>query len=92
MGPFSKGIGSASYDIVAIKYFTRWVEKDFLAKITESNTSKFLWKNIICRFGILDSIVSINGKHFDNKKVTYVLSWELKAFLSTSLPSSKWSG
>ncbi|XP_022852500.1 uncharacterized protein LOC111374102 [Olea europaea var. sylvestris] len=54
---------------VAIDYFTKWVEAEPLAKITEAKTSKFFWKNIICRFKIPHSIVSDNGRQFDNKKV-----------------------
>lgn len=40
-----------------------------LAKITEVNTSKFIWKNIICRFEIFHLIVSNKGRQFNNKKV-----------------------
>ncbi|XP_022843327.1 uncharacterized protein LOC111366872, partial [Olea europaea var. sylvestris] len=69
IGPLPKGRGGASFTIVAIDYFTKWVEVEPLEKITEANTSKFLWKNIICRFGIPHSIVSDNGRQFDNKKV-----------------------
>lgn len=46
-----------------------WVKVELLAKITEANTSKFLWKNIICQFRIVHSIVSDNRRQFDNKKV-----------------------
>ncbi|XP_022849872.1 uncharacterized protein LOC111371959 [Olea europaea var. sylvestris] len=67
--PLPKGRGGASFAIVAIDYFTKWVEVEPLAKITEANTSKFLWKNIMCRFGIPYSIVSDNDREFDNKKV-----------------------
>ena len=28
----------------------------------------FVWRSIICRFGILKALVSDNGKHFDNMK------------------------
>jgi ribonuclease HI len=69
IGPLPRGKGNSSFAIVAIDYFTKWVEAEPLAKITEANTSKFLWKNIICRFGIPHSIVTDNGKQFDNKKV-----------------------
>ncbi|XP_022877058.1 uncharacterized protein LOC111395308 [Olea europaea var. sylvestris] len=69
IGPLAKGRGGVSFAIVAIDYFTKWVEVEPLAKITEANTSKFLWKNIICRFGIPYLIVSNNGRQFDNKKV-----------------------
>ncbi|XP_022853497.1 uncharacterized protein LOC111374967 [Olea europaea var. sylvestris] len=69
IGPLPKGRGCASFAIVAIDCFTKWVEAESLAKIIEANTSKFLWKNIICRFEISYSIVSDNGRQFDNNKV-----------------------
>ncbi|XP_022859985.1 uncharacterized protein LOC111380604 [Olea europaea var. sylvestris] len=69
IGPLPKGRGGANFSIVAIDYFTKWIEAELLAKIIEVNTSKFFWKNIICRFRILHSIVSDNGRQFDNKKV-----------------------
>ncbi|XP_022880896.1 uncharacterized protein LOC111398193 [Olea europaea var. sylvestris] len=69
IGPLPKGRGGASFAIEAIDYFTKLVEVESLAKITEANTSKFLWKNIIRRFGISYSIVSNNGRQFGNKKV-----------------------
>lgn len=61
--------GSSCFAIVGIDYFTKWVKVEPLAEITKANTSKFLWKNIICRFDISYSIVSHNGRQFDNKKV-----------------------
>lgn len=69
IGHMPKGKESASYAIVAIDYFTKWVEAEPLAKITEVNTSKFIWKNIIYRFRISHSLVIDNGRQFDNKKV-----------------------
>lgn len=63
IGPFSKGNGSASYAIIDIDYFIKWIEAKPLIKITEANTSKFIWKNIICQFKILHSLVSDNGRH-----------------------------
>ena len=55
------------FAIVAIDYFTKWLEAESLANITEMNTTKFLWKHIICRFKIPHSLVSDNGKQFDNQ-------------------------
>lgn len=69
IGPLPRGRGNTNFDIVAIDYFTKWVEAEPLANITEANTFKLLWKNIICRFGIPHPIVSDNGKQFFNKKV-----------------------
>ena len=37
-----------------------------LATITEKSIRTFVWKNIICRYGIPRVLVSDNGKQFDN--------------------------
>jgi len=42
------------------------VEAEALATITEKNIRSFVWKNIICRYGIPKVLVSDNGKQFDN--------------------------
>nr|GEU86804.1 hypothetical protein [Tanacetum cinerariifolium] len=41
-----------------------WVETAPLATITGNNILKFVWNNIVCRFGIPGIIVSDNGKQF----------------------------
>uniref|UniRef100_A0A2N9FLZ5 Uncharacterized protein n=1 Tax=Fagus sylvatica TaxID=28930 RepID=A0A2N9FLZ5_FAGSY len=53
---------------VAIDYFTKWVEAEPLATITERNIQNFVWKAVICRFGIPRVLVSDNGKQFDNPR------------------------
>lgn len=52
--------------VVAVDYFTKWVEAEPLVTITGKNILKFVWKNIICRFGISHRIISDNGKQFAN--------------------------
>ena len=54
--------------LVAIDYFTKWVEAEALATITEAKVQNFVWKNIVCRFGIPRTIISDNGRQFDNQK------------------------
>ena len=44
----------------------KWVEAEILATITEKNIRSFIWKNIVCRYGIPRVLVSDNGKQFDN--------------------------
>ncbi|KAL5555292.1 hypothetical protein UlMin_037528 [Ulmus minor] len=51
---------------VAIDYYTKWVEAEPLQEITEARTTGFIWRNIICRFGIPHSLVSDNGTQFDS--------------------------
>ena len=66
MGPFSVAVKQLTFIVVDIDYFTKWVEAEALATITEKNIQSFVWKNIICRYGIPRVLVSNNGKQFDN--------------------------
>ena len=52
--------------VVGINYFTKWVEAEMLATITEKNVRNFVWRNIVCRYGIPRVLVLDNGKQFDN--------------------------
>ena len=51
-----------------VYYFTKWVEAEPLATITKQKIHNFVWRTIICRFGIPRALVSDNGKQFDNAK------------------------
>ena len=68
MGPFPLGKKQLRFSIVAIDYFTKWVEAEPVTTITEARITSFLWKNIICRFGVPRVIISDNGRQFDNPK------------------------
>ena len=46
--------------IVGIDYFTKWVEAEALATITKKNVRSFVWKNIVCKYGIPKVLVSDN--------------------------------
>ena len=52
----------------AYDYFIKWVEAEPVTTITEAKFTSFVWKNIICKFGVLHVIISDNGKQFDNPK------------------------
>ena len=62
-----QGKGQVKFLLVAIDYFTKWVEAEALATITEARIRSFVWKNIICRFEIPMMIISNNGRQFDNQ-------------------------
>ncbi|GJQ95793.1 reverse transcriptase domain-containing protein [Tanacetum coccineum] len=65
-GPFSKGPGKVKFLIVAINYFTKWIEAKPVAIITGNQIKKFVWDNIVCRFGLPGEIISDNGKQFQD--------------------------
>ena len=51
--------------VVGIDYFTKWVEAEPLASITQQNVKNFVWKNIVCKFGVPKMLVSDHGRQFD---------------------------
>ena len=54
--------------IVTVSYFTKWVEAEVLASITPTKIKEFVYKNIVCRYGVPHTIVSDNGTQFDCDK------------------------
>ena len=53
--------------LVSTDYFTKWVEAEPLANIRDVDAKKFLWKNIVTRFGVPNTLISDNGLQFDSK-------------------------
>ena len=66
MGPFPTALRQLKFLVVGIDYFTKWVEVGPLATITEKSIRTFVWRNIICRYGIPRVLISNNRKQFDN--------------------------
>ena len=60
-------MGNKKYLLVSTDYFTKWVEVEPLANIQDVDVKKFLWKNIVTRFGIPHTLISDNGLQFDSK-------------------------
>lgn len=52
--------------LMATDYFSKWAEAEAYACIKYKDVMKFVWKNIIFRFGISLTIVADNGPQFDS--------------------------
>ncbi|XP_057444368.1 uncharacterized protein LOC130736570 [Lotus japonicus] len=61
VGPFPIARSQMKFILVAIDYFTKWVEDEPLASITVVKIVSFYWKRIVCLFGVPREIVSYNG-------------------------------
>ena len=68
IGELPTGRGGAKYAIVAVDYFTKWVEAEPLNKISSAKVINFLIKNILCRYGVPLKIISDNGLQFDSEE------------------------
>ena len=65
MGPFPIAMRQLKFLIIGIYYFTKWVEAEALATITKKNVRSFVWRNIVCKYGIPRVLVLDNGKQFN---------------------------
>ena len=66
MGPLPQGKRQMKFLLVAIDYFTKWIEAEALAMIIEAKVQNLVWKNIVYRFRIPRTIISNNGRQFDS--------------------------
>ncbi|KAL0320058.1 UNVERIFIED_CONTAM: hypothetical protein Sradi_5267300 [Sesamum radiatum] len=69
VGSFPLAPGQKKFLLVAIDYFTKWVEAELLARIMEGKVMKFIWKNIIYRFGLPRELISNNGRQFQGQRI-----------------------
>jgi hypothetical protein len=64
-GPLAPAQGNLKYVVVAVEYFSMWIEVKPLATITSVTVQNFFWQNIICRFGVPKAITVDNGTQFE---------------------------
>ena len=59
--------------LVAIDYFTKWVEETSFATVTKNVVARFIRHNLICRYGVLESIILLSLEiPFDFVKLGFV--------------------
>ncbi len=69
MGPIKPIVKTIAnqYIIVATDYTTKWVETKALRDNIAKNIVKFIYENIITRFGCPTHFINDQGSHFINK-------------------------
>ncbi|XP_042519159.1 uncharacterized protein LOC122092926 [Macadamia integrifolia] len=63
----AKASNGHEFVLVAIDYFTKWVEAQSYAKLTVAKVAKFLQEHIICLYGMPHEVISNQGQHFRDK-------------------------
>ena len=88
IGLLSTARRGCKHTIVAVDYFTKWVEAKELAKISTTKVEKFMWNNIICRFGIPQQVITDNGTQFSSEQFARFCSslGILKSFTAVDHP------
>jgi len=54
------------FKLVAIDYFTKWVEAASYANVTKQVVVRFIKNNIISRYGVPSKIITDNGMNLNN--------------------------
>ena len=67
VGLFPKAVGNKKYLLVCTDYFTKWVEAESPANIRDVDVKRFIWKNIVTRFGVPNVLILDNDLQFDSK-------------------------
>jgi len=84
IGPLPVGKSGVKYAIIAIDYFTKWAEAEPLATITSKKMINFVTKNIICRYGVPQKIITNNGTQFESEEFqNFCEQFKIKKSFST---------
>jgi hypothetical protein len=67
VGPLPTAQGNFKFAVVAVEYFTKWIEARPLAIITSVTIRKIFWQQIICRFGVPRELTVDNEKQLDRQ-------------------------
>ena len=73
IGPISpKSSNKHRFIFVVIDYFPKWVEATSYTSVTRSVICKFIKKEIICRYKILERIILNNATNLNNKMMDQI--------------------
>jgi len=75
----------ACYSITAIEYLTRWVEAQPVKDCTAAIAMKFLFENVLTRFGCPKILMSDHEMHFLNETIN-ALTEEFQIYHQQSTP------
>ncbi|KAG7536943.1 Integrase catalytic core [Arabidopsis suecica] len=84
VGPMHRSTRGVQYLLVLTDYFSNWIEAEAYISIHDSVVKTFLWKHIICRYGVPYEIVTYNGPQFiSNDFEDFCSAWGIKLSYST---------
>ncbi|RDX87982.1 hypothetical protein CR513_30482, partial [Mucuna pruriens] len=76
LGPYPLLVEQVKFLLVAVDYFTKWIEVELVATILAKRVRRFYYRRIIHRFELPTIIVSDNGTQFVSRAVAKFCSNE----------------
>ena len=62
-----KASNGHEFILVAINYFTKWVEACSFKNVTQVTVTRFVKNNIICRYGMPEMLITDNASNLNNR-------------------------
>ena len=79
-----KASNGHEFILVAIDYFTKWVEAASFSVLKSKHVAKFIESNIICHYGVLHEIISYNSMQFEDEVQRILQKYGVKHHKSSS--------
>ena len=73
--------------LVTINNFTKWVKVFSYTILKTKHVAQFIANNIICRFGVLQEVISDNGSHFKGEVQRIMSLYNIEHHNSSSYQS-----
>ena len=80
IGPINpKASNEHRFILVAIDYFTKWVEVNSYAHVTQKVVKKFIERDLVYRYGLPAKLVTDNAQNFNGKMIAELCTkWKIK--------------
>eukprot|EP00258_Populus_trichocarpa_P025576 XP_024441595.1 uncharacterized protein LOC112324178 [Populus trichocarpa] len=80
IGPINpKASNGHRFVLVAIDYFTKWVEANSYAHVTQKVVKRFIEEDLVCRYGLPTRLVTDNAQNFNGKLIDELCTkWKIK--------------
>ncbi|PKI43335.1 hypothetical protein CRG98_036267 [Punica granatum] len=76
IGPINpKASNGHLFILVAIDYFTKWIETITLVSVTAKAVARFLKHGIIACYGVPTTLITDNAKNLNNKLIDELCAW-----------------
>jgi IS30 family transposase len=66
VGKLTPAQGNYTFTVIAVEYFTKWIEAKPLTNVSSTTIKRFFWQNIVYRYGVPRHITVDNAIYFDN--------------------------
>ena len=84
VGKLPTAPGQKVFMLAVTDYFTKWVEAEAYKQVRDREVKSFIWKNVICRYGVPSEIVTDNGSQFVSHDFQdFCKEWGIKLTFST---------